>query len=206
MMPPCNKALQQLLCILYLYAAFATSISYNNSQYYNETMHRRAFSLQVTDNPQNHYVAFSRWPWPLQCNNKRVVRYCFADERSNRNLHVQAVIPAITLFGYAMNYGSLTFQHVGISLNGNAAICDPWDTRHAGALVIRDETIDGDDAHNGDWNACRTQASVGYSYNDVNRLWFCMLKPIGANHPQISQDELAVAKVAMAHELGTNHR
>ena len=132
-------------------------------------------------------------PWPLVCDSQSV-RYCFADERSQKNLE-NVVNSAVAKWSHA----TLTSNMKIIPDNEGALLCSDPDVR-PDALVIFDATKDNDQAWNHGPDCPTDSASTGYNYNSQvrgrHRLDFCHLDPqdIKGTQPYAVQ--------AMMHELG----
>lgn len=145
---------------------------------------------------EDQYVGMFR-PWPKPRNeNKRPVRYCFADARSHKNLN-KLVDQAINRWSPAMKNSALVI----IPDNKQALVCEDRKT-NVDSLIIRDASKDNDP----DWNNgpdCETDsATTGYDYSPDkenpkrHRLDFCHLDPDDVKRTEAS------AVRAMMHELG----
>lgn len=103
------------------------------------------------------------YPWPATCNSPTVqpIRYCWKDVRSQQNLQV-VIDKAVAAWSHAMEGSSLTVMLDPTCHGNEKCLCsDPGVATDA--LMISDETRDGDDAWN-EGSDCVTASTVGYRY------------------------------------------
>lgn len=177
-----NMSLRFTTLLLVMLTSLAQSCSLHRRHYYGPPQ-----SLQDFDNSsltaQPGHELLKRWygvpalptdgtrikpphyyPWPATCGEPIIqpIRYCWKDERSQKNL--QAVLDtAISEWVHTFHPVSSLQIILEPTCNGNVK-CLCSDTGVAkDALMISDETRDGDD----DWNLgpdCVTASTVGYRY------------------------------------------
>ena len=152
---------------------------------------KRWYGVRPLDSGQRSKGSFG--PWPLVCDSQSV-RYCFADERSQKNLE-NVVNQAVAKWAHA----TLTSNLMIIPDNEAALLCSDKDVR-PDALVIFDATKDNDQAWNYGPDCPTDSATTGYDYRSQDRgrhrLEFCHLDP------QDVKGTAALAVQAMMHELG----
>ncbi|CZT18896.1 uncharacterized protein RCC_04741 [Ramularia collo-cygni] len=150
------------------------------------------------------YLSPYYYPWPVTCSSPKVVqpiRYCFKDKRSAKNL--QAVVDrSIAAWSQATLVSSLAITVEPTCRDKNMCICSGLGVAKD-ALMISDETIDGND----EWNhgpECYTASTVGYRYAPKGQpiiphrhyMKFCSYAP------QYSWGQFEEAERDMGHEWG----
>ncbi|KXT13911.1 hypothetical protein AC579_2375 [Pseudocercospora musae] len=181
----------------------------------NSSITKRWLSVPgVPSNGANGMVNPYQYPWPLSCSEPRksAIRYCFNNQRSANNL-LPVLQRAIALWYPAMRnpqgqVSSMTIEpDSGCPRDENGQLqpdclcASPGVSRDA--LIISDETKDGDNAWN-DGPDCQTSTTTGYSYIGGgepsvawrHRLRFCAYEPSDNNR------SILRAIRAMTHELG----
>lgn len=156
-----------------------------------ESAEKRWYGVRPLDSGQKSRGDFG--PWPLVCESQSV-RYCFADDRSQKNLE-NVVNQAVAKWAHA----TLTSNLMIIPDNEEAMLCSDKNVR-PDALVIFDATKDNDQAWNYGPDCPTDSATTGYNYKlqdrGRHRLEFCHLDP------QDVKGTEAFAVQAMMHELG----
>ncbi|KAF7194283.1 hypothetical protein HII31_04316 [Pseudocercospora fuligena] len=153
------------------------------------------------------------YPWPRTCSTpvKRPVRYCYLNARSARNLaplvQVAQAAWAAAMVNPEGQVSSLSLEpDSGCPRDENGQLmpdCICTGRVNRDALVISDETIDGDEGWN-DSPMCETSTTLGYEYisdDEPDRPWrhrlrFCAYEP---THPARSFES---ASRDLTHEFG----
>ena len=178
----------------------------------NYTLHDIPAFRDLSDESPEQAEVFARWfsvpdlptpphktpwgPWPLVCPGMQPVRYCFKDARSEKNLK-PVIDAAVARYTSALEVSTLSF----ILDNEASAVCsDDESVVRGDALIVSDETKDGEENDDFNWDECDTQATTGYDYRSEesgrHTLEFCHLKPGYEGKTR----EASVR--AMMHELG----
>lgn len=198
--------MRMLLTSVSLVLLFRTAAaSYQNlSQPFDphHTLARRAYSVPLLHSPSDYESLREGGfgPWPITHPGVKVamLRYCFKDERSYKNLD-----PIVSLA--SGKWQEALYPHSGLNFGfeaHDAHLCSDRGVQ-PDTLIISDETIDDDDMYNRSPKCDTSTKSTGYDYRHGipgqpgrHTLKFCKLMPNDGGH---SKDR---AVLSMAHELG----
>lgn len=165
----------------------------------NHEIVRRWYSIS---GPQQSTFGGDKGPWPVMCpgpHQTQPIRYCFKDARSETRLFA-IVNQAVSKWAHALDpHSALTITPDSLT----SSICS--EHNRADALVISDETVDGDAAHN---DRCITASTLGYTYASPTRgrhyIQFCSLRP-GELGPAQMDEAIKVMMHELGHVMGLLH-